>query len=543
MKRTLFVLLIVLILIGMGTMAKVFVFDKEEPKNLIYGLYPGDSMMWEHIFENKGEIAFEKAPKGVILPHHIIAADKINAFYKGLSEVMDPSVVAIIGPNHYEAGPDDIQICRNCVFETSEGELETDQVTMENLVLSGNATVFDEAFLEEHSIYSHAPFIKKYFPEAKILPIILKYDTDEEKLLQLADWLYKYLPDDALLVASVDFSHYQPPEVADFHDLTSETSIRNFNYENFWNLEIDSPASVYTLLKVMEQKGVFDGALLADSNSQDYLKEHQEETTSHQFWGFFDGGIGEIGEWPGVSILSFGNIDDSGFLDENDLGFYRSWKWDPDYDESSDNSIMKTLRDIRGEEDRFFAGSDFYVFDLDEGCVSEEKNGMQVGFCKFSEKDGDLSEQLEIIDDADENNDLVYLLYDYAGSELTDVRKDDVRSFINNGVDVFVGRGIKQVIPFEIYKGSLVFYSLGDFIGNSRLALELSAEFEGVVLGLYVTEDYYYIYTFSVDVNNGYPVLKDFSERPAFFLNFISAAKLGNSAETDSLKGVVKIKR
>ena len=53
------------------------------------------------------------------------------------------------------------------------------------------------------------------------VPVMLQWATPRAELEALAKRLDALLPSDALVVASVDFSHYQPAPWATFHDESS----------------------------------------------------------------------------------------------------------------------------------------------------------------------------------------------------------------------------------------------------------------------------------------------------------------------------------
>jgi poly-gamma-glutamate capsule biosynthesis protein CapA/YwtB (metallophosphatase superfamily) len=71
------------------------------------------------------------------------------------------------------------------------------------------------------------------------------------------------------------------------------------------------------------------------------------------------------------------------------------------------------------------------------------------------------------------------LLYQFSGEDLTNKRKSLAKKMADSGADVFVGRGIKEVTPFENYKGKSMFYSSKD-----------------IIIGLYFTPDKIDLYQF-----------------------------------------------
>lgn len=530
---------------GCETEQQQTIVEMRDPMMRIESLYPNDERMWEHIFDVNEPYVFESAPLGVVIPHHLAAAFEIARFYHGLADVVTPETIFIIGPNHYEEGKADIQTCLNCIYASTEGDVEVNIEMVNKLVDDGIAKAGDEYFVQEHAIFSHTPFIKNYFPEAKIVPIMVNWKMPLMEVRRLSDWLDKNLPENSLVIASVDFSHYISWEAADFHDQSSFATISNFDYDNIYDLEIDSPSTIYTLLELMEKRGYVKAERLEHTNLGQYLSEPAVETTSHQYFAFYEPMIEEDEVYEpelvqGASILSVGTMPDN-----NDLGLITDWDWDPEYDHASDTTSKRFLRDIKGREDRFLSGVDYLVFDLkDDECRIEEQNGMKIAFCKFVENPEKNEEFLDIVEAQSEEADLVYLIYEFVvNDELDEDRKLFVRSLTKNGVDILIGRGLDGVIPFAEYKGSLIFYSLGKFMTDSGLVNEMTNSSSGLTLGLYVTPEAYYIYTFPVEITNGYPKIKTSAERKEFFKKYISEIELPRKSEIDFDRGVVKIDR
>lgn len=483
----------------------VFGCMRDEKLKITY-TYPGDVELWNYIFKVDEPYKFESVPLGVIVPHHLIAADVLAKFYDGLSKVTQPKLIVLISPNHYQNGDADIQTCQNCEFQTTNGSVELSSLR-DSLVKDGIAKFNDETFIQEHGIYNHSPFIKKYFPEAKLVPIVLKWKINKDKADVLAEWLNKNLPADSLVIASVDFSHYIPVEAADFHDWSAYATIKNFDYENVYDLEIDSPSSVYTILKLMEKRGYQKAERLAHTNLQDYVS-HRESTTSHQFFSFYKG---EMEKVKSISIQNFGNITPN-----NGLLLSKGWFWDIKQFLFRDVGILKVLNNLKGQEDRFLVGSDFMVFDLPEGkCQREEQNYLKISFCKFSENGKNLEGELEQIKNEKKNSDIVYLLYQFEDGDKPNIAEQTLaEKFADAGVDIFIGRGLSELSTMKIYKKSLIFYSLGDFIGGKDFSNE------GLSIGTVVTPESFKIYLFPLKITNGYPQLLDFEKRADFFKNF-----------------------
>gem|GEM_PF-1248673 len=460
----------------------------------IKSMYDGDTLMWEHIFASSPEVNFKNAPLGVIMPHHMIVAPEIAKFYKGLSKVIDPDVIVIISPNHYQNGDENIQTCQNCLYKTIDGELLLDKDLIDKMIKDGLAVAKDETFIKEHGISNHAPFIKRFFPNAKVVPIVLKWETSQEETVVLSKWLQNNLPKNSLVIASVDFSHYLPLEEANFHDISSYTTIKNFDYDNIYDLEIDSPPSISTITHLMEDFGYMYVQRFNHTNNQDYRSTPQVSTTSHQFIAFTNG---QKQIEKSATILSFGNIatESSG-----GLGFYDNYRWNIN-SKNQKSEVSPYLRDIRGDEDRFLVGADYLVFDLPQNnCTMKDQNNLKISFCKFDQKDK-INEQIKTIKKQKlDGANYVYLLYKFDDSKLSNADKNAVKKIINSGVDIFIGRGIKDSLPIEKIGTSIVAYSLGDFITLPTVQYS-----EGNILGIALSKNGIKTFLFPITIEKGYP--------------------------------------
>ena len=247
----------------------------------IESLYPGDVRMWDRLMNAEGNFEFESEPQGVILPHHLAVGEDLARFYRGLAKVKDSERIFILGPDHYEAGAMTISSCGDCVYKTVYGEVEVEAPDLDFVGIEG------DIFAKEHGIFAHTPFIKYFFPEAVIVPLIIRSDVREEDMEKLREWLNENLRKDDLLLASIDFSHYKPVEEANVDDQFSFEAIVGFDLEMVAVAAMDSPASVSVILEIMQERGYTKAVRLAHTNTQDFYKARLEETTSHQFFAFY----------------------------------------------------------------------------------------------------------------------------------------------------------------------------------------------------------------------------------------------------------------
>ena len=260
---------------------------------VVYQVDYSSEAMWARFLGEEGSYLVADGAGdlfGVVLPHHLVTALELTKFYRGVSQAMEPSLVVIVSPNHYEAGEVVFQTC-NCSYETyGMGMLRTSEEDLEMLMLSGLVQLANENFEIEHGVFAHANYVKHFFPEAEILPVIVKGDAGRDELDALVGYFErKYgerFGEDVLFVASVDFAHYMTKEVSDVHDEVSFEAVAGFDYESYWDIELDSPGSIYVVSKLASEAGFDQVSLIEHTNSQDYFQKFVEETTSHLYITF-----------------------------------------------------------------------------------------------------------------------------------------------------------------------------------------------------------------------------------------------------------------
>ena len=157
-----------------------------------------------------------------------------------------------------------------------------------NIASSGIAAIDENPFETEHSISALVPFVKKTFPEARVVPIILKEKTSIDTCQRIARILYDNNADrDVLVIASVDFSHDLPLEETETEDARSALAIAGFDFDMIYDLEADSPASIYTLLYSLRLLGAENLVFSEQSNSFRIVNSSSNESITGYFIGHF----------------------------------------------------------------------------------------------------------------------------------------------------------------------------------------------------------------------------------------------------------------
>ena len=147
-------------------------------------------------------------PVGLLLPHagYMYSGALAALGYRSLRKV--PKTLVVAGPSHYLAFRG-VSIFPGEAVETPLGDLAVDQEAAQFLMdFDDHIAEVPPAFAREHSVEVHLPLIKTYFPDVKVVPIVMGQGTKEavepltQALLALAE------KKDFLFVASSDLSHY-----------------------------------------------------------------------------------------------------------------------------------------------------------------------------------------------------------------------------------------------------------------------------------------------------------------------------------------------
>ncbi|MBU1137576.1 MAG: AmmeMemoRadiSam system protein B, partial [Proteobacteria bacterium] len=91
-------------------------------------------------------------------------------------------------------------------------------------------TIDEPVLAGEHSISGLVPFIKRSFPKAKFISLVLNDRTSPDQSRSLAQLLAEILPSLSLVIASLDFSHEAPSETAQDRDNKSIVALEIRSY-------------------------------------------------------------------------------------------------------------------------------------------------------------------------------------------------------------------------------------------------------------------------------------------------------------------------
>jgi AmmeMemoRadiSam system protein B len=251
--------------------------------------YHRDDFYHSLSFAEKQEKPRRKVVAGVI-PHHLFVSNYIANFFSQRAND-PPKTVILIGPNHENVGQNDIITTRK-TWQTDFGMLQPDEAIIDKLVKDGVVSLASDPFENEHAIGGLTAYIKYYFRESTVVPLLFKSRTGLDEVIRLSQILSPLLDEEIFFVASVDFSHYLTAKQAEMNDEVTLKYMQSFDIEGIMKLDeqdfLDSPAAIATLFSTMQLKGISSFDILYHTNSGILSKSENTQTTSYFVINFFD---------------------------------------------------------------------------------------------------------------------------------------------------------------------------------------------------------------------------------------------------------------
>jgi len=231
------------------------------------------------------------APKSVlavVVPqHNLVAKERAEFFTKLSKRAGKPETIILVSRNHHSAGIGDIQTTSK-EWNVETGTVLPDTNVTLSLISQNLATDEPTSFKGEDGIATILSDIHTNFPDAKIVPIILKNVT-EEKLIALEKGL-RDACSKCLMIASVDFSRNQPALLAQLHDEKSIRELKTLNTENLLaDVEVDSGPALALLSLWAKGHGAMRFNLQNHKNSGVIANNLDLESTTHIFGWYEEG--------------------------------------------------------------------------------------------------------------------------------------------------------------------------------------------------------------------------------------------------------------
>lgn len=186
-----------------------------------------------------------------ITAHHFLAKNLIAKFYAGIANDKIENII-VVGPDHFGSLSDNstYAVLAEVFWDTPFGEIESNKEIIQEILESNDGIkINNDIFKIEHSIYTEVPFIKKVFPKARVIPVIVKNTYGNyEKFVKIGEKLRKISGQDTVMIVSSDFSHEVTVEEAKTQDDLSIINLQDFLFDNLDNISCDCRACMAVLM-------------------------------------------------------------------------------------------------------------------------------------------------------------------------------------------------------------------------------------------------------------------------------------------------------
>jgi AmmeMemoRadiSam system protein B len=221
--------------------------------------------------------------------HHLLIAPLINMWFKELRRLRQVSTFVIISPRHFPQGREDISFS-TISWNAGNGKVEPDRECIELLRNSLGLAEDPEAMHMEHGVGALLPYIVKYFPEARIAPVVVnELHVSPAQIQKLAAALYTIIQNksDTFLIVSIDFSHHADKALTEQRDKRTAVFLHAPSLERLPLVYSDNNKGLRVLAFLYEKLNLNTAVQLCRTNSFAYSGDGEDDITSYffYFWG------------------------------------------------------------------------------------------------------------------------------------------------------------------------------------------------------------------------------------------------------------------
>jgi AmmeMemoRadiSam system protein B len=388
-----------------------------------------------------------------------------------------PSVVVLISPNHFSAGHGKIISTLNS-WATPYGQLDTNQRIINQLQTSGFVSLESDPFVKEHGIGNLAGFIKKTFPKASLVPIILKDSLSAEDSTDLAAALAEILPEDSLIIASLDMSHYLTADIAASHDQATIATLTSGDSQTVSRLDTDSRPALRLLLSYNELKKSQKFNLLRNTNSSLIAQQPASKNVTSYISGYFT--AGSTVSSPKATVLITGLTSDSKrlvrLIDRPTSLEDPLWRLLHTFDLTWMNVASPILATDKSKltERGFNLAQDNRGFNFNftttTPTLTQEIRGILVTFISFNQTTDNLNDIITTIHQKRLESDQIIV------SSRGTLKPMQAHQLLDAGADLIIGNDGQSDFQSETYGSKTIIYNLGslNLTSGSTTALGLT---------------------------------------------------------------------
>ncbi|MEN8252661.1 MAG: AmmeMemoRadiSam system protein B [Patescibacteria group bacterium] len=241
----------------------------------------------EYLFQkgisgDKSKIEVHGEIYGAIVPHHLIPSFIIADIFERITK-QDTKTIILLAPNHHDVGNTPV-VVGALEWNTPYGKIMPNTEMISKLSQKDYISIDDQILDNEHGIAGLLPFITYHRNDIKIVPIILRQNITREQINDLSKSIVDIKNDNAVIVASVDFSHFLTSAEAEQNDKRTKMMMKDHDIDELLRMNtdyLDSPEAISVLLQTMKQIEVPSMNILYNTNSGYLMNDPYGETTSY----------------------------------------------------------------------------------------------------------------------------------------------------------------------------------------------------------------------------------------------------------------------
>ncbi|PIE98803.1 MAG: AmmeMemoRadiSam system protein B [Treponema sp.] len=205
--------------------------------------------------------AEQRLPKGAFpwggtVSHHLLAGELIDEWFLKLKQARDVDLFYVLSPSHWNLSIYDYSLTDGS-WKTNNGLVLSDKTKVNKLAGILNTPLEHHVFKYEHGVSTLTPYIKKHFPEAKVVVIAYNGEPpiDMKKTEKLGRAMKKMFSpktakkQNAFLLVSTDFSHHGNFSKIAENDARTRKYLSSLNPDS-WTLVIcDNRPAIYLISK------------------------------------------------------------------------------------------------------------------------------------------------------------------------------------------------------------------------------------------------------------------------------------------------------
>ncbi|MBP5403265.1 MAG: AmmeMemoRadiSam system protein B [Treponema sp.] len=229
---------------------------------------------------------------GGTVSHHELASKYIDDFFCKIKNNRDVKTFFIISPSHYGLSVYDYSI-DNYSWKTKDGSVvSSDKEKVESIAGKLGVGYDTQVFYAEHGVFTLIPYIKRYFPDAKVVAVAVYGDPPVN--VDLAQKLYEVIEPyfdengqkENFLLISSDFSHHSGRKETDRKDKITQKFFNDGDLKNWFVCICDNRPGMFVLSKLTTEKT--NVVHLVHTDSYKISGQDKDDITSYFFSLFSD---------------------------------------------------------------------------------------------------------------------------------------------------------------------------------------------------------------------------------------------------------------